>query len=228
MDAFDAAWSVLKALDEQQMALPTGVHTEGYPRLGHHTMHPAIQGLLNRIDTYPDSYGYELGPNTGYNLGEEFVIEDTEGFQAPVNYAVPTRLSATDNENKGQEHAHILTPKGHGMASNPLGGTYHETKPTRTRAIYPSELRSRKNPRGIDLRPVPFDRRHGVASLVQRGDPKRMFFTDEPGFRLMQRDLFGGILGKKPRGFYENPSTGKRWNPDYDRITSDYFDGVIR
>ena len=202
MNAFDEAWSVLKALDEQQMALPTG-GAEGYPHLSTHTMHPAIQGLLNRRGSYPDSYGY--------NLGEEFVIEDTEGFQAPVNYVVPTRLSATDNENKGQEHALILTPKGHGMASNPRGGTYHETKPTRTRAIYPSELRSRENPRGIDLRPVPLDRRHGVASLVRRGDPNRMFFTDEPAMRLMGRDLFGGIRGEQPRGFYVNPSTGRPW-----------------
>ena len=200
MGPFDEAWSVLKALDEQQMAFPSG-GAEGYPYLGTHTMHPAIQGLLNRIGSYPDSYGYSLGPPYGYNLGEEFVIEDAEGFQAPVNYAVPTRLSATDNENKGQEHALILTPKGSNMASNPTGGKYHETKPTRTRAIYPSELRSRENPRGIDLRPVPLHRRHGAASLVQRGDPNRMFFIDEPAMRAAQREYYGWGEQKPPRGF---------------------------
>ena len=72
---FDAAWSVLKGLPEQQIDERYTTHLRASPGLmealpnqgmGYGTMHPAIQGMLARRGTadgsYPDgSYRYDGG-----------------------------------------------------------------------------------------------------------------------------------------------------------------------
>ena len=65
--AFDAAWSMLKALPEQQMFGAS--------------MHPAIQGMLARRGKYPRSYGHHL------ESGAEYF--DTDGGTVPVNFRAP-------------------------------------------------------------------------------------------------------------------------------------------
>lgn len=59
MNPFDAAWSVLKALPEQQQFTDLGAFGEqfGQPRAQHRvgTVHPAIRGMLQRLQN--PSYG---------------------------------------------------------------------------------------------------------------------------------------------------------------------------
>ena len=69
MSAFDDAWSVLKALEEQQMFRGT--------------MHPAIQGMLARRGRYPGGFGYHL------EGGREYVYDDEDGHPVPVNFRAP-------------------------------------------------------------------------------------------------------------------------------------------
>jgi hypothetical protein len=77
--AFDDAWSMLKALPEQQM-------------LGA-SMHPAIQGMLARRGRYPRSYGhhvdveYPSGTLIESEGGTEYL--DTDEGTVPVNLRAP-------------------------------------------------------------------------------------------------------------------------------------------
>ena len=76
---FDAAWSVLKALEEQQMFGAS--------------MHPAIQGMLARRGRYPRSYGHHVD----VRYPNETLIEseggtehlDTDEGTVPVNFRAP-------------------------------------------------------------------------------------------------------------------------------------------
>ena len=76
MSAFDEAWSVLKALEEQQMFGAT--------------MHPAIQGMLARRGRYPGSFGHHL------EGGAEYV--DTDEGTVPVNFRAPEYFVRVSNE----------------------------------------------------------------------------------------------------------------------------------
>jgi len=63
MDAFDAAWSVLKALEEQQMRNPLAETHRKDPLTGG-TMHPVIQGMLARRGMKPDDYDEDFRETT--------------------------------------------------------------------------------------------------------------------------------------------------------------------
>jgi len=83
MSAFDEAWSMLKALPEQQMF--------------NTSMHPAIQGMLARRGRYPRSYGHHLEGGTEY--------VDTNRGTLPVNFrAADTtfgRRAESDRRSRG-------------------------------------------------------------------------------------------------------------------------------
>ena len=75
MKPFDAAWSVLKALPEQQQFTDLGAFGEqfGQPRAQHRvgTVHPAIRGMLQRLQ-YPNLGPRRMGPSlrtVGTNRG---------------------------------------------------------------------------------------------------------------------------------------------------------------